>query len=152
MTADRRFVAENHAERLRLQTLVTRLDDADLARPMPAGWTVAAVLAHLAFWDQRLLALLEQCERTGNAAMPEALREADIDWINDAAKPLMLALPPRAAAHLAVSIAEALDRKLEALPDDFLARNAAAGTPLNAVRAHHRRQHLDEIEGALRVS
>ena len=152
MTVDRRYVAENHAERVRLQTLVTRLDDAELARPMPAGWTVASILAHLAFWDQRLLVLLGHCERTGSAALPEAVREADVDWINDAAKPLMLALPPRAAAHLAVSIADALDGKLEALPDDFLARNAAAGTPLNLIRAHHRRQHLDEIERALRVS
>jgi hypothetical protein len=152
MTVDRGFVAENHAERVRLQTLVTRLDDADLARPMPAGWTVAAVLAHLAFWDQRLLILLEHGERLGSAAMPGAVREVDIDWINDAAKPLMLALPPRTAAHLAVSVADTLDRTIEALPDDFLARNTAAGTPLNLGRAHHRRQHLDEIERALRVS
>jgi uncharacterized damage-inducible protein DinB len=152
MTVDRGFVAENHAERARLQTLVTRLDDADLARPMPAGWTVAAVLAHLAFWDQRLLILLEHGERLGSAAMPEAVREADIDWINDAAKPLMLALPPRTAAHLAVSIADTLDRTIEALPDDFLARNAAAGTPLYLNRANHRGQHLDEIERAFRVT
>ncbi len=149
MTVDRRFVAENRAERVRLQTLVSRLTDADLARTMPAGWTVGAVLAHLAFWDQRLLVLLERGERTPGAALPEAAREADVDWINDAAKPLMLALPARAAADLAVSIAEALDRKLEALPDDFLARNAAAGTPLNLLRAQHRRQHVDEIERAL---
>jgi hypothetical protein len=152
MTVDRGFVAKNHAEGVRLQTLVARLDDADLARPMPAGWTVAAVLAHLAFWDQRLLILLEHGERLGSAAMPEAVREADIDWINDAAKPLMLALPARTAAHLAVSVADTLDRKIEALPDDFLARNAAAGAPLYLNRAHHRRQHLDEIERALRVT
>jgi len=152
MTVDRSFVAENRTERVRLETLVTRLDDAGLARSMPEGWTIAAVLAHVAFWDQRLLVLLEHGERTASAALPETIREADVDWINDAAKPLMLALPPRAAARLAVSIADTLDRKLEALPHDFLARNAAAGTPLNPDRAHHRRQHLDEIEGVLGAS
>jgi hypothetical protein len=30
----------------------------------------------------------------------------------------------------------------------MLARNTAAGTPLNLVRAQHRREHLDEIEHA----
>jgi hypothetical protein len=35
------------------------------------------------------------------------------------------------------------------LPDDRVARNAAAGNPLNLSRADHRREHLDEIERAL---
>jgi hypothetical protein len=151
MSSDRSFLAENQAQRVRLRTLVSRLTDAELARPMPAGWTVAAVFGHLAFWDQRLLVLLERCEEKGAAGMPAPVRDADIDWINDAAKPLLLALPARGAADLAVGIAEALDRKIEALSDDFVARNAAAGTPLNLVRADHRREHLDEIERALRI-
>ena len=73
---------------------------------------------------------------------PRAANNADVDWINDATKPLTLALPPRLAAELAVAIAEAL-------PEEFLARNAAAGSPLNLLRAEHRREHLDEIEAAL---
>jgi hypothetical protein len=150
MNTDRSFVAENQAQRVRLRTLVSRLTDAELARPMPAGWTVAAVFGHLAFWDQRLLVLLEQCEAKA-AAMPAPVRDTDVDWINDAAKPLLLALPPREAANLAAGIAEALDRKIEGLSDDFVAGNAAAGTPLNLVRADHRREHLDEIERALRT-
>jgi hypothetical protein len=36
-----------------------------------------------------------------------------------------------------------------ALPDDLLAKNAAAGSPINLRRAEHRREHLDEIEQAL---
>jgi len=151
MSIERSFVAENQAQCVRLQTLVSRLTDAELARPMPAGWTVAAVCGHLAFWDQRLLVLLERCEDKGAAVMPAPVRAADIDWINDAVKPLLLALPARGAADLAVGIAEALDRKIEAVSDDFVARNAAAGTPLNLVRADHRREHLDEIERALRT-
>jgi len=58
MSTDRTYVIQNDAERIRLRSLVARLSDADLARPMPAGWTVAAILAHLAFWDQRILVLL----------------------------------------------------------------------------------------------
>jgi hypothetical protein len=150
MTVDRSFLTENQAERVRLQRLVSRLTDAQLAQPMPAGWTVAAVLGHLAFWDQRLLVLLDQVAGK-EAALPPPVRDGDVGWINDAAKPLLLALSPRKAADLALGIAEALDRKIEALPDDFVARNAASGTPLNLVRAHHRREHLDEIETALRT-
>ena len=149
MSIDRSFVAENQAQRLRLQSLVSRLTDGQLARSMPAGWTVAGVLGHLAFWDQRLLVLLEQHEEKEGAALPETVRAADIGWINDAAKPMLLALPPRVAADLVVRIVDTLDRKIEALSDGFVARNAAAGAPLILGRAHHRREHLDEIERAL---
>lgn len=61
----------------------------------------------------------------------------------------LLAMPPRRAAELAVSIARAADRVVETLWEEMLDRNAAAGAPLNVVRAEHRREHLDEIERAL---
>jgi uncharacterized damage-inducible protein DinB len=146
MAADRSYVEENARERKRLSALVARLSDADLSRPLPAGWTVAAVLGHLAFWDQRIIALLERLNR-GDAVAP--MNEADVDWINDAAKPLLLALPPRRAADLALAIAKAVDDQVASLGDDVLARNAAGGRPVNVLRAEHRRSHLDEIEGAL---
>jgi hypothetical protein len=150
MNVDRDFVAQNNHQRARLQGLIGRLTDAELARSLPAGWTVAGVLAHLAFWDQRALVLIERWQQGGPAAVPPAMSDADVDWINDATKPLALALPPRRAADLTVAVAEAVDRKIEALPEEFLARNAAAGSPLNLLRAEHRREHLDEIEVALR--
>src|SRR5713101_3882779 len=105
MSADRTYIVQNDAERGRLRALVGRLSDADLARAMPAGWTVAGVLAHLAFWDQRILVLLEQWERSPSKP-PRIENEADTDWINDASKPLLLALAPRQAAELAVAIGE----------------------------------------------
>ena len=148
MNVDRGYVNDNAKERARLTALVARLSDADLARPMAAGWTVASVLGHLAFWDQRILVLLEGWERSG--AAPSANRDEDVDWINDAGKPFLRALPPRRMAELAVAIAEAVDRKLEALPDAFVRGNAAAGHPLNFTRAQHRREHLDDIEAALK--
>jgi uncharacterized damage-inducible protein DinB len=61
--ADRAYVAENEVERKRLASLVARLSDQDLARPMPGGWTVASVLGHVAFWDQRIIALIEAWHR-----------------------------------------------------------------------------------------
>jgi len=62
---------------------------------------------------------------------------------------MFLALPPRRAAELAVSIAQAVDAKVAGLSDDLVARNAAAGGPVRLSRATHRCEHLDEIERAL---
>jgi hypothetical protein len=148
MSEDRGYIAENTAQRTRLRALVERLSDDELARPLPAGWTIAGVLAHLAFWDRRVLALLERWEHQPGWA-PPLLDGADVDWINDAAKALCLALPPRAAARLAVVTAEAVDRRVAVLADAQLAANAAAGGPVTLRRAEHRKEHLDEIEAAL---
>ena len=73
----------------------------------------------------------------------------DVEWINAAAKPTQLALPPRRAATLAVDTARAIDQAVATLSDELLAKNVAAGTPINVRRAEHRREHLDEIEKAL---
>jgi hypothetical protein len=147
MSVDRSYIAENKTQLTRLQALLAGRSDAELARPMPAGWTVAAVLGHLAFWDQRALILLEQWEKTG--AVPPANDEEDVDWINDAAKPMLLALTPRRAAELWLSIAQAVDAKAAGLSDDLVARNAAAGTPVSLNRGAHRLDHLPDLERAL---
>jgi hypothetical protein len=149
MSVDRSHQAKNDSERVRLEAVIGRLSDEDLKRAMPDGWTVASVLAHLAFWDQRAYLLLDRWQRDGIA--PPADDEASVDWINDAAKPMFLALPPRRAAELAVAIAEATDRKVASLPDELVSRNAALDTPVTLVRANHRRGHLDDIERALKT-
>jgi len=145
----RSYVTENSVQRARLRALVYRLSDGELARTLAAGWTVGAVLAHVAFWDQRVLALIERWERDGPGATPRSIDGRDVDWINDSAKALCLALPPRVAAQLALATAEAVDRRVEALSDELLAANAAAGHPINLLRAEHRHEHLDAIELAL---
>ena len=71
--ADRAYVAENEVERKRLASLVARLSDQDLARPMPGGWTVASVLGHVAFWDQRIIALIEAWRKAGVGTPPKDL-------------------------------------------------------------------------------
>ncbi|PYN33799.1 MAG: hypothetical protein DME01_17275 [Candidatus Rokuibacteriota bacterium] len=144
----RSYVTENNHARARLRALVDRLSDGELARPLDAGWTVGAVLAHLAFWDQRTLILIERWEKEGSRAVPRSIDSKDVDWINDSAKALCLALPPRAAARLAVAVADAVDRRVETLSDELVAANAGAGSPINLLRAEHRQEHLDEIERA----
>lgn len=150
MAADRSHNALNDTQRARLEAFIKGQSDADLQRPLPAGWTVAGVLAHIAFWDQRAFLLLDEWEKTGKA--PKALDETAgaIDWINDASKPMFLAMPPRRAAELTLSIARATDAKIAGLRDDLIEKNKAAGTPVSLDRAAHRREHLDEMESALK--
>ena len=81
---------------------------------------------------------------------PKDVDGSQVDWINDATKPLLLAVAPRRAAELTLSIAETTDRMLAELPEDFLAANGKAGSPVNVHRAEHRREHIDEIETALK--
>ena len=150
MATDRWYVTENRGQLERLRALVDKLGDRELATPMDAGWTVAGVLAHLAFWDYRIVALLDAWGPDGRGAPPPRFDEAAVNWINDAAKPFLLALAPRQGAELALAIAETVDRKIETLGEDVVDRIAAAGGPVNFDRAEHRREHLDEIEAALR--
>jgi hypothetical protein len=147
MAVDRSYIARNNASRQRLETLVARCTDSQLAQAMPAGWTVASVLAHVAFWDHRIQVLFEQWRSTGTA--PAVEDASSVDWINDAAKPLFLALPPRQAAELTVRAAGVVDRLVETLSDEMVTQSIRAGGPLNLVRAEHRDGHLDEIERAL---
>lgn len=146
MAVDRSYVAENQAQLARLRALVDRLSDQELAQPMPAGWTVAGVLAHLAYWDQRIVVLMDRWGADGRDTPPPLIDEAAVEWVNDAGKPLCLALPPRVAARLAVEAAVAADQRVAAASDALLAANAAAGSPISVSRAAHRREHLDEIE------
>ena len=147
MPEDRQHVADNDFERQRLRSLVARLSDEELSRPMPEGWTVAAVLAHVGFWDARAIFSLDKWGR-GIEPSPGDYEPDDVAWINDAAKPLCLALPPAVAARLALRLAEEADGRVEALSDELLAKIRLAG-PFDVSRANHRREHLDEIERAL---
>jgi hypothetical protein len=147
---DRTHEAQNDAERERLRSLVTRLSDEDLRRPMPAGWTVAAMLAHVGFWDARAIFALDKWRR-GIAPPPGDYEPDDVAWINDSAKPLCLAIAPRAAAQLALRLAEEADAGVKALDDEMVEKVRTVG-PFNVSRAEHRGEHLDDIERALGIS
>lgn len=138
---------ENARELERLRGLVERLTDEEVGSPVDEHWTVAGVLGHIAFWDGRVLALAQKLE-SGRPFSPSDDEPEDVDWINDAARPLIHAIAPREAAQLALRIAEETDRKVASLPPDRVFPNDPA-SPLNALRATHRAEHLDQIESAL---
>lgn len=149
MAADRSYVTENEEQLTRLRTLVDSLSEEELAAPMEAGWTVAAVLGHLAFWEHRIVTLVDRWGPDGKGTPPDAPGSYDqeaVDWINDSGKPLFLALSPRVAAQVAVDAAAQADQRVADLSDDLLAANERTGLYINPLRADHRREHLDDIE------
>jgi hypothetical protein len=149
MGADRSYIAANEAELTRMRNLVDSLSDEELAAPMEAGWTVGAVLGHLAFWDFRIVTLVDRWGPDGKGTPPDAPGSYDaeaVDWINDSGKPLILAMPPRLAAQVAVDAASQADQRVADLSDERLATNELTGNYINPLRADHRREHLDDIE------
>ena len=115
---------------------------------MNDGWTVATVLAHVAFWDLRIVACVEAWGADGAGPVPTYHDDA-VDWINDSVKPLISALEPRVAARVTVEAAEAADRAVAGLSDELYERNESLEWLVNPDRADHRIEHLDEIEQIL---
>jgi hypothetical protein len=146
MTPDRSYVEQNARERERLRALVTRLTDNELRASVNEHWTVAGVLGHVAFWDACALELAGKLER--GVPLSASDDEEDVDWINDATRPLIHAIEPRAAAELALRLAEETDSRVASLPLALVEANDT-NSPLNLFRAYHRAEHLDEIEAAL---
>jgi len=140
----RPFVAENARELERLRSLVERLSDDDLRRPLGTDWTISVALAHLAFWDRRSLVLMRSWKLSGVQPSP-----IDIEITNEALLPTWLALPPRAAANLAVSAAEAIDAELAGCSPELISEIENMGDKIRLYRSIHRKLHLDQIEESL---
>lgn len=141
-----KYFAENAASRNELQNLIQSLDEAALRRPMEAGWTVSSVLAHLAFWDQRGLLLIEKWEKEGVGPSP-----LDIDLVNEATRGFFLAIPPRTAVEITLAYAAAMDQKIEQLSPEMIAAIETSGKTVRLDRAHHRRMHVEEIKQLLGI-
>jgi hypothetical protein len=143
MTLDRSFIELNRASTKRIHSLVASLTDEQMHHPVGEHWTVGIALAHLAFWDRRVMYVLDITERDGRLFIPEI----DI-FVNDLSLPLWAAIPPREAGRIAIETAEALDRQLEGFPPALL-EELYAYNKRWVVRALHRGEHLDEVDAAL---
>ena len=143
---DRPFIVENRRERDRLRRLVDRISDQELSLPMWEGWTISAALAHLAFWDQRALVLIKKWKISGVASSP-----IDDDVTNDSILPLCLAIPPRIAARLAFTAAEAIDLELGKVNEELISDIWQLGERFRLYRSDHRKLHLDQIEELVKI-
>src|SRR5512138_280746 len=95
------YAQQNAESRQRLQALISGLSAEDLARTTDYGWTVAALLAHLAFWDHRMSNILKRWQTEGLDPS-----EIDSGVVNDSLRVVCHALEPRTAAELSLSAAE----------------------------------------------
>ena len=149
MTDDRPYIQVNDRERERLREFISRLDDDALAAPANEYWTVAGVLGHMAYWDSRVLVFADKIDR-GEPWVPGDA-EPEGDWLNDSTRPIIHAIAPRAAAELALRIAEETDARVAELPLNRMAP-LDPESPIYPVRGDHRGEHLDELERALRTT
>ncbi len=146
MTLDPTYIERNRVTTRRIREMAARLSDEEMLHPVGEHWTVAIVMAHLAFWDRRVLYVLDMTEADGEVFIPEI----DI-FVNDLSLPLWAAIPPREAARIAIETAEILDARLENYPPDLIEAIYAVNKRW-VVRALHRSEHLDEAEAALQNS
>jgi hypothetical protein len=144
MTMERSFIEHNRASTERMRALAKRLNDQEMLTRVGEHWTVGIVFAHLAWWDRRVMYVLDMTEKDNRLFIPEI----DI-FVNDLSLPLWAAVPPREAVRIALETAETLDKRLEeyspALLEEIYNYNKRW-----VIRALHRGEHLDEAEAALR--
>ena len=135
---DRSFIDLNRASQERMQTLANRLTDDEMLTKVGEHWTVGIVYAHIAWWDRRVIYVLDMTEKDSKLFIPEI----DIS-VNDLSLPLWAAVPPREAVRIALETAETLDRRLEEyspeLREDIYNYNKRW-----IIRALHRNEHLNE--------
>lgn len=146
---DRSYIDTNLRGLERLRNLVEGADEDALTAPVNEYWSVAGVLAHMAWWDARVVVFADKIDR-GDPWVPTD-EEPEGDWLNDTTRLVIEGLAPhapRAAAELALRMAERADARVAELPLDRMAPRDPA-SPIHPDRADHRIEHLDEIVAAL---
>lgn len=126
---------------------MARLAPDDFALTTPSGWSVSSLLAHLSFWDNRHRVLVERWKEHG-------FEDSTIDSVavNDALKPIFLAMDPQLAVRLCLSAAEAVDAEIEAISSELVQLIEASATHFRINRSFHRNDHINEIEQTLRAA
>lgn len=128
----------------RMKQIVLGLTDQQMKSTLPNGWTISVTLAHLAFWDQRVIHVIEMAKKDGSVT-PSNFD----DSLNDMMEPFLSAIPAEKAASMAVEISTRLDQILEECSADIIDQLAAAN-PRWVDRSLHRNAHLDDIDAFLR--
>ena len=145
-----KYDRDNDKSRERLQKLLNTISDEELQRVIyKEGWTIAAMLGHVAFWDERRALNLAEWKQNGITA--SGINEMDTRIINDTLVPFLLALAPRKAAGLALAAAEKVDKVIAGLSSELVIKIEGVGDEYALDRAKHRKMHLDEIDGFLKA-
>ena len=133
---------KNAESRDRLLALVASLDEQTLQRQVDADWTIAALLAHVAFWDQICAVRWDAFNDGGSLAdVPDTL----IDFINAANLPTWRALPGHAAVDVLRQAMEETDTRIARLPDTAVQAAMSGGFTFMLDRTGHRNEHAVQI-------
>ncbi len=133
----------NRASTERIKKLAS-LTDEQLQTRVGEHWTVAIALAHIAFWEKRVMYVLDITEKNGKLTFPE------IDLVvNDLSLPLWAAIPSREALRIAIETSEEVDKRLETYPQKLL-EEVYGKSERWVFRSLHRNEHLDEVDAALK--
>ena len=144
MSLDPSYKELNRVSKERIRSLAERLTDEEMQTKVGEHWTVGIVFAHLAWWDRRIMYVLDMTEKNGKLFIP------DIDiFVNDLSLPLWAAVPPREAARIAIETSEVLDKRLEEYSPALL-EEIYNHSKRWVIRALHRNEHLDEADAALK--
>ena len=144
MPLDSSYKELNHASTERIKNLAASLSDEEMQTRVGKHWTVSIALAHLAWWDRRVMYVLDMTAKDGKLFIPEI----DV-FVNDLSLPLWAAIPPREAARIAIETSEYLDQQLEGYPP-LLLEEIYNYNKRWVIRALHRNEHLNEVDAALK--
>jgi hypothetical protein len=133
MTVSPAFAESNRTETERLRRIVQRLDVKSLALRLPNGWTIAGILAHMAFWDRQRLCLMRRW-----AAGQDGTGAHDGEVLNAAMQPLLELIPPERAVEASIKGADEVDTFLLQVPDEVVAAALARPDKPNLDRGSHR--------------
>ena len=141
---DRSYIELNRASRERMRKLAEGLSEEQMQTRVGEHWTVSIVYAHIAWWDRRVMYVLDMTEKNNRLFIPEI----DI-FVNDLSLPLWAAVPPKDTVRIAMENAEALDKRLEGYPEKLLDEIYQYNKRW-VIRGLHRDEHLNEAEEALK--
>ena len=143
---DPEVVRKNAESRDRLLALVEHLDEQTLQRQVDEEWTVAALLAHVAFWDQICAVRWDAYDNGGSLAdVPDTL----IEFINAANLPTWRALSGRAAVDVLRQAMDETDARIARLPDVAVQAANSGGFSYMLDRTGHREEHAAQIAAFL---
>jgi len=146
MALDPTYIEQNRTSTERIRALIARLSDEEMQTKVGEHWTVSVALAHLAWWDRRVMYVLDMTEKDNKLFIPEI----DI-FVNDLSLPLWAVIPPRAAARICIETSETLDKRLEEYSQELLEKIYNYNKRW-VIRALHRNEHLDEVDAALKAA
>jgi hypothetical protein len=136
----------NRRSTKRMRQIIHSLSEKELSQTIGNNWTISITLAHLAFWDQRVIHVIELAKK--NTVLNAPLFD---DQLNDILTPILGAISPPEAVRMAINIADELDEMLEECSPEFIEQLLKKNNRL-VERSLHRNNHLDEIESMVKSS